>query len=82
MEGIMEGREHLTSNENSLFIGSIDSDFEGDDLMRRQEKKTKAKNWVYCMYFPEKIQLYISPFSLYFRACRSPHLSHLHSLSQ
>ncbi len=44
MEGIMQGREHLTSNENSLFIGSIDSDFEGDDLMRRQGKKTKAKN--------------------------------------
>jgi hypothetical protein len=36
MERIMEGREHLTRDKNSLFIGSIDSDFEGDEWGVRQ----------------------------------------------
>jgi hypothetical protein len=39
MERVMQCREHLTSNENSLFIGSIDSDFEGDERRGGQGKK-------------------------------------------
>lgn len=31
MEGIMECREHLTSDENSFFVGSVDGDFESDE---------------------------------------------------
>lgn len=36
MEGIMECREHLTSDENSFFIGSIDSNFESDEWREGQ----------------------------------------------
>jgi hypothetical protein len=59
MERIMKGWEHLASDEDSLLVRTIYSNFEGDEWGVRQRRKTKTKNRIYCMYFSEKIQLYI-----------------------
>lgn len=33
-DGMMKRREHLTRDENAFFVGSVDSDFVGDDIFR------------------------------------------------
>lgn len=82
MECVMECREHLSSDEDSLFIGSIDGNFESDEGRGRQEEEGKELNLLHCTYFLWKIQLYISPFSLYSRACKLCHLQHQNSISR
>ena len=52
MEGIMEGREHLASDEHSLLVGSIHCDFEDHCIHRGYFIENPRKSQLhFCIFF-------------------------------